>query len=455
MKMEKRKYFGTDGIRGKANQYPMVPELILQLGKALGYVIRNKTKNNNNSNKIKLKIIIGKDTRTSGYMFEAALQAGIVSSGVDVLLVGPLPTPAIAHLTKSMNADAGIMISASHNPANDNGIKIFDSEGFKLPDKMEYEIEKIMDNLKYNSKYIGKAKRIDEAMGRYIEFAKASINSNSLRGMKIVIDCANGAAYHVAPKIFEELGAEIITINNKPEGYNINLNCGAQFPKNLSKTVKKEKAHLGIALDGDADRIILIDEKGNILSGDHILALLSLQFKKENKLKNNKIAITVMSNYGLKKYLEKHKIDYIETKVGDKYVIEEIKRNKLNLGGEQSGHIIMSDYTTTGDGIICGLHIANILKNTKIKLSELSKIIKLYPQILINIKVKNKPDINSLNSYKIIKKYEQEINGKGRILVRYSGTENLCRVMVEHINIKKTKEIAQKISNEIKKEIGI
>ncbi|MCB9358550.1 phosphoglucosamine mutase [Candidatus Woesearchaeota archaeon] len=448
--MEEKRYFGTDGIRGKANVYPMTAEFALRFGQGLARFLKRS------ENKKEYKVIIGKDTRVSGYMFESALEAGIVSQGVDVLLVGPMPTPAVAHLTKSMNADAGIMISASHNPAEDNGIKVFGSDGYKLPDEIELEIEKEIDGIDHDGNIkIGKARRVNEALGRYIEFAKSSIKSYSLEGLRIVIDCANGAAYNVAPSIFSELGAEIIAVNTEPDGENINKGCGALYPGKISKIIVDNKADFGIALDGDADRIIVCDEKGNILTGDHILAMLAEDLNNKKMLRSNKIVITLMSNLGLKEFLNNKGIDYIETKVGDRYVIEEMKKKSINLGGEQSGHIILSDYVTTGDGIITGLNIAKIIQEYKIPLSQLSDGMQVYPQELINVKVKEKKEINDLKAYALIDESQKELENEGRIIVRYSGTENLCRVMVEAKDEDKARNIAIKIAKSITEEIGI
>jgi len=445
--MSHKKLFGTDGIRGKANEYPMTPDVAVHVGKAVAEVFTQK-----NSNRNPL-VIIGKDTRVSGYMIESALQAGLVSHGADVILVGPMPTPAIAHLVRSLNANAGIVISASHNPYEDNGIKLFGSDGYKLSDELESIIEKKIQAKEHKSKKLGKAYRLDEAQGRYIEFAKSTVKSQSLQGMKIVLDCANGAGYKVAPKIFAELGATVIIIADEPDGYNINKKCGALYPENIAKLVKKYNADLGICLDGDADRIIVCDENGTIVNGDQIIGMIASYLKEKGKLPKNKIAITVMSNIGLKKYLQNQKISFVETKVGDRYVIEEMKKQKLSLGGEQSGHIIIHDYVRTGDGIITGLQILSIMKE-KGKISNLVKKISIFPQELINIKVSNKPDIKTLKVQELIESEEKKLATNGRILVRYSGTEKLCRVMVEAKTQKTAKTCADKLAKAIKKEIG-
>lgn len=450
-----RKLFGTDGIRGKANVYPITPEVALNVGKAVAKVFSDWKVNGRH------KIIIGKDTRLSGYMIESALTSGICSMGVDVYLVGPMPTPAIAHLAKSFNADAGIVISASHNEAIDNGIKIFSSDGLKLPDDVEKKIEELVLSSHIKSDYIqgdkiGKAYRINEAQGRYIEFAKNSIKSMSLKGLKMVLDCANGAAYKVAPKIFSELGAEVIVIGDHPDGLNINLNCGALHPENMIEKVKENKADLGIALDGDADRVVMVDEKGEFVDGDHILAICALDMKERGKLKKDTVVATVMSNIGFIKSMKESGIDVLKTPVGDRYVMEEMKKGGYSLGGEQSGHIMFADYVTTGDGIITALQILRVMKKSGKKLSELSSCITSYPQVLINVEVKEKKNFDKMIGVKkTIEEVNKELGDNGRILVRYSGTENIARIMIEGEDDKKIRHMADKIAGEIKKEIGI
>ena len=448
--MSERKLFGTDGIRGKANQYPMTPEVAMRLGKAIASVFKTNGQHS---------IVIGKDTRLSGYMLETALTSGIVSMGVDVFLVGPMPTPAIAKLTTSLGADAGIVLSASHNPAEDNGIKIFDSEGYKLSDDAEHKIESIVlsdSEIKNKSVVIGKAFRINDADGRYIEFVKSTAKNISLNGLKIVLDCANGAAYSVAPKIFSELGAKVITIFDKPDGNNINDGCGALYPEKISLAVKKNNADVGIALDGDADRAIICNEKGEIVHGDAIIALAAVELKKRKKLSKNTAVITVMSNLGLHKFLKKNKVNVVSVDVGDRYVIDSMRKNNYNFGGEQSGHLIFGDYATTGDGIISALQLLRLIKDTGKKLSELVKPFDFFPQVLLNIKVKEKKPLIELKELtKLISKYEKELGERGRILVRYSGTEYICRVMVECENKSETKKIANALANNIKGEIGV
>lgn len=436
------KLFGTDGIRGKANIYPMTSEIMVKLGKSAALTFKNKHKS---------KILIGKDTRISGYILETALTSGICSSGADVLLVGVLPTPAIAHLTQNLNADASIMITASHNPAEDNGVKFFSEKGIKLPDKTEKKIESlILDNKFPESEQTGKAYKLHDAKSRYIEFAKNTIKSN-LKHIKIVIDCANGAAFKVAPIIFQELGAETIILNNNPDGLNINKECGALHPEVISKEVKKNKSNIGIAFDGDADRIIISDEQGNILNGDHIMAICAIQMLKEKKLNKKTLVTTIYSNLGLDKAIEKQGGKVIRVKNGDRYVIEEMLKNNYNFGGERSGHIIFSDYTTTGDGIIAALRILEIMKKTNKPLSELKQCLEEFPQVLINIKVKQKipfeklPEVN-----KAIKQTENKLKENGRLLIRYSGTENIVRIMIEGPNKELITKLANNIADKIK-----
>lgn len=447
------KLFGTDGIRGVANNYPMTPEMLLDTGKAIAHVFQSKVGNR------KLKFVIGKDTRLSGSMLENALASGIESLGADVLLAGILPTPAIAHLTKSLNADAGIVISASHNPAEDNGIKIFNNDGFKLPDDVEDGIEKYVLTEKVKTEHIkgdliGRAYKVDDANGRYIEFVKSSIESMGLNGLKIVLDCANGAAYNIAPHVFRELGADVIVLNDKPDGLNINLECGAMHPEKIIEVVKKEKADIGIALDGDADRVIVCDEKGNNVDGDHIIAICAIYMKEKRTLDKNGVVATVMANKGFDIAMNKKKIKVVKTKVGDRYVIDEMKKKGYVLGGEQSGHIIFSHYTTTGDGIVSALQLLRVMKEKNEKLGALAGCMKSLPQVLVNFDVKEKKDIGKLVAINNIKEAEKRLGNKGRVLVRYSGTQNLCRVMIEGENKKEIKKMANNIAIALKKEIG-
>ena len=457
MKNAHKRLFGTDGIRGLANQDPMTPEMSLKLGKALTYTLKQNKKNS-----YKPKIVIGKDTRLSGYIFEQALSSGIASMGADVLLVGPLPTPAIAFITTSMRADAGIVISASHNPYEDNGIKIFDSFGFKLPDEKEMEIEDLIYNgeeklIRSSPDEIGKAFRIDDAPGRYVVFAKNSFPADlTLEGIKLVLDCANGAAYKVAPLIFQELGAQLLTIGVNPNGKNINTDCGSLNPELLREKVLESGADLGIALDGDADRVIFCDEKGNIIDGDKIIAICAQEMIEKGKLKGNAIITTLMSNMALERFIRDQGAEFIRTQVGDRYVVEEMRARNSNLGGEKSGHIIFLDHTTTGDGTLAALQVLGIMKAKEKSLSELATIIDLYPQVLLNVRVEEKKDLNKIPELsKQIKKNEDRLNGKGRINIRFSGTEPISRVMVEGEDESLINEIAQELAQTIEKELGV
>ncbi len=448
------KLFGTDGIRGVANIFPMTPEMVLNVGKATAHVFKEKC------GKKKPNFVIGKDTRLSGYMIENALTSGILSVGADVLLVGSMPTPAIAYLTKSLNADAGIVLSASHNPAEDNGIKIFSADGYKLPDDVENEIEKYVLTEEVKTEHIrgnliGKVCRVDDAKEKYIEFVKASVKSINLKGLKIVLDCANGAAYDSAPHVFRELGAEVVVLNDRPDGLNINLDCGALHPEEMMERVKREKANIGIALDGDADRVIVCDEKGKNVDGDHIIAICAIYMKEKGTLKGNGVVVTIMTNKGFDIAMDKENINVVKTKVGDRHVIDEMKKKEYALGGEQSGHIIFSDYATTGDGMISALQLLKVMKEKGEKLSKLAECMKSLPQVLINIDVKKKKDIDKLEAKESIKDAEKSLGEKGRVLVRYSGTQSLCRVMIEGENEREIGEMAENIANAIKKEIGV
>ena len=447
------KLFGTDGIRGVANIFPMTPEMVLSIGKATAHVFKEKC------GKEKPKFVIGKDTRLSGYMIENALASGIVSVGADVLLVGPMPTPAIAHLTKALNADAGIVLSASHNPAEDNGIKIFSENGHKLSDNVEDEIEKYVLSGKIKTEHIkgdliGKAHRVDDAKERYIEFAKASVESMSMKGLRVILDCANGAAYNTAPHILSELGAEVVVLNDRPDGLNINLDCGALHPEKMMEIVKKEKAHIGIALDGDADRVIVCDENGRSVDGDHIIAICAINMKEKGILKKNSVVVTIMANKGFDIAMAKERIKVVKTKVGDRYVVDEMRKKGYVLGGEQSGHIIFSNYTTTGDGMISALQLLRIMKERGKKLSKLAECMTSLPQVLVNVDVKEKKDISKLKVNKNIKDAESKLGEKGRVLVRYSGTQNLCRIMIEGENKREIQKIADDIAKTMKKELG-
>ncbi len=448
-----RKLFGTDGIRGKSNTYPMTADLALKLGQAAGIVFKKKLGED------RITAIIGKDTRKSGYMFESALTAGLCSVGIDVYLVGPMPTPAIAHLTKSFACDFGIVISASHNPAEDNGIKFFDKNGFKLPDGFEEDIEAVVESDIHTEDIdganIGRAKRIDDAAGRYIEFTKNSIKNMSLEGIKVVLDCANGAAYKVAPLIFRELGAEVIVMNNSPDGTNINDECGSTHPEVLRAAVLGRKADIGIALDGDADRVILVDEKGNEVDGDHLIAMCALDMQKRGKLKHDAVVVTVMTNIGFDKAMRDNNIDVIRTKVGDRYVIEEMRRHGYTLGGEQSGHVIFGNRSTAGDGTLSALQVLALIKTSGKQLSELAMCMTSYPQVLKNIYVKERRPISEMKEVKdAIYDVEARLGHEGRVLVRYSGTERKCRIMVEGKDEKQIESFADFITHKIQKEVG-
>lgn len=451
--MGDRKLFGTDGVRGVANVYPMTAEIALQLGRAIAYVFKKEPRRH--------KIVIGKDTRLSGYMLENAMVAGICSMGVDVMLVGPLPTPGIAFITSSMRADAGVVISASHNPYQDNGIKFFSRDGFKLPDELEAEIESFIfeNNVpshRPTASDIGKAYRIDDAIGRYVVFAKNTFPKElTLNGLKIVVDCANGAAYKVAPEVFYELGAEVISIGVSPNGENINDGCGSLYPNLLANAVKEKKADIGIALDGDGDRLIIVDENGNVLDGDHIMAICAARMLKENKLNKNTLVATTMSNMGLDEAIRTAGGNIIRAGVGDRYVVDEMVKHGYNLGGEQSGHIIFLDHTTTGDGIISALQVLSIMVKEKQKLSSLSKIMQVYPQVLVNVKVREKKDLNGISSISgRIKEIEKKLGTSGRIFVRYSGTEPLARIMIEGKDKDDIRKMADYVAEAIEKEIG-
>lgn len=445
--------FGTDGVRGRANSPPMTVETALALGRAAGKIFRKRQGRH--------KVVVGKDTRLSCYMFENALIAGLCSMGVDTLMVGPLPTPGVAFITRAYRADAGVMISASHNPYSDNGIKFFSSEGFKFPDRWERDMEALIDHNNFNDCLpqdwdIGRNTKIHDADGRYIEFVKATFNRKlSLKNLKIVLDCANGAAHRVAPLVFQELDAEVFSFGIRPNGLNINDNCGSLHPQNVQKAVKEHQAHIGIALDGDADRVIMVDENGQIIDGDTILAICARDLKNRGLLKNNKVVATVMTNFGFIKSMEAMGIEVIKSKVGDRYVIQDMIENNANLGGEQSGHLIFLDHNTTGDGLVSALQVLRIMLETNTKLSELANIYKKYPQTLLNIQVASKPPIESLGEVQsAIQNVEQTLKGFGRVLVRYSGTENICRVMVEGPTLEEVEKQAQTIASAIKAKIG-
>lgn len=445
------KLFGTDGIRGKANTYPMTVEIALKLGQAIAAVF---------SHAKKTKVLIGKDTRISGYIFENALTAGLCSMGTDVYLLGPMPTPAVAHLTRSFGAAAGIMISASHNPAEDNGIKIFSEKGIKLPDTIEMKIEQLILSNSLTTEHvpaakIGKAHRLEEAKGRYIEFAKTTIHDASLQGLKIALDCANGAAYHVAPIILRELGAEVIALHTTPDGLNINKECGALHLETLQKAVKDHNADVGIALDGDADRVIMVDEHGEQVNGDHILAICGLELLKNKRLNKKTVVATVYSNLGLDETFRQAGARVVRVNNGDRYVIEEMIKHTYILGGEQSGHIIFGEYNPTGDGMIAALHVVHIMQQTHKKLSVLKQCLIAYPQVLLHVPVREKKPLEHLKPLQeALHNVEKKLGNEGRVLIRYSGTEMILRVMVEGKHKKLVEESAADIARTAKKLMG-
>jgi len=425
-----RRLFGTDGVRGVANVEPMTSEMALRLGRALAYVSRRSPHRH--------KIVIGKDTRLSGYMLETAMASGICSMGVDVLLVGPLPTPGIAFLTRTLRADAGVVISASHNPFQDNGIKFFSRSGFKLPDDVELEIERLVlgdaiDELRPTANDIGKAFRVDDAVGRYNVFAKGAFPKNlTLDGMTVALDCGNGAAYKVAPEVLGELGARVVAIGVEPDGENINAGCGALHPERLQMLVREAAADVGVALDGDADRAIFVDEQGEIVDGDEIMAILATHLKRRGELREDTLVATVMSNLGLHVAMKEHGVRVTTTPVGDRYVVEEMLRQGYNLGGEQSGHVVFLDHNTTGDGLITALSVLSLIVEQEKPLSELRRVMRRFPQVLENLKVSSKPPVDTLPAVvTAMREAERALGERGRVLVRYSGTENLLRVMIE------------------------
>ncbi len=448
-----KKLFGTDGIRGQANCFPITPEIALQVGKATARIFEARGKGEQ-------KAIVGKDTRLSGYMLESALTSGLVSMGMDVLEVGPMPTPAVALLTVSMGAACGIMLTASHNPADDNGIKIFGHDGFKLPDAMEDQIAREVLGGEITSEHIrssqiGKAYRIDDARGRYIEYAKSTIKYRSLKGLKIVLDCANGAAYHIAPLIFKELGAEVIAVANSPDGHNINAGCGATYPEFVGKLVREHQADVGIALDGDADRVIFCDAQGREVNGDRIIGMCALDYKERGRLSGDTVVVTSMSNLGLSEALTPFGINVIQTDVGDRNVIEEMCRNNYNIGGEQSGHVIFMDYSTTGDGIITALHILKLMKSTNKTLAELAGFMREFPQQLISLPVLEKVPFSKLPGLTdTIRRCEAELGDSGRTVVRYSGTENKIRVLLEASESVAVERWSNEFTDVIKRELG-
>ena len=445
-----RKYFGTDGIRGTVGQHPITADFMLKLGYAAGKVLTRDTK-------VKKRVLIGKDTRVSGYMFEAALESGLIAAGVNVDMLGPMPTPAIAYLTRAFRASAGIVISASHNPVADNGIKFFSADGYKLPDEVELEIERLIDEpLTTNDSFnLGKARRISDATGRYVEFCKGSLPSQfNLTGFKIVLDCANGATYNAAPKVFKELGAKVITMANEPNGFNINDQCGSTYMEGVCARVVEEKADFGIALDGDGDRVLFSDANGEVVDGDELIYIIA-QHRHQSAMGCNGVAGTLMSNLGMELALKDLGIPFLRTKVGDRYVVEALKENGWSLGGEGSGHVLCSDLNTTGDGIVAALQVIRAISDSGKSLAELKTGMQKFPQIMINVRLSKKVDISNnsaINS--AVADAEKKLAGRGRVLLRPSGTEPLIRVMAEGDDQALVEQQVQDIAKVVEQQVG-
>jgi phosphoglucosamine mutase len=445
-----RKYFGTDGIRGTVGQHPITADFMLKLGYAAGKVLTRDTK-------VKKRVLIGKDTRVSGYMFEAALESGLIAAGVNVDMLGPMPTPAIAYLTRAFRASAGIVISASHNPVADNGIKFFSADGYKLPDEVELEIERLIDEpLTTNDSFnLGKARRISDATGRYVEFCKRSLPSQfNLTGFKIVLDCANGATYNAAPKVFKELGAKVITMANEPNGFNINDQCGSTYMEGVCARVVEEKADFGIALDGDGDRVLFSDANGEVVDGDELIYIIA-QHRHQSAMGCNGVAGTLMSNLGMELALKDLGIPFLRTKVGDRYVVEALKENGWSLGGEGSGHVLCSDLNTTGDGIVAALQVIRAISDSGKTLAELKTGMQKFPQIMINVRLAKKVDISNnsaINS--AVADAEKKLAGRGRVLLRPSGTEPLIRVMAEGDDQALVEQQVQDIAKVVEQQVG-
>mgnify|MGYP001104134466 FL=1 len=444
-----RSFFGTDGIRGRVGTSPITADFVLKLGWAAGKVFSERTKG-------RKLILMGKDTRVSGYMFESALQAGLIAAGVDVALLGPMPTPAIAYLTRTFRAQAGIVISASHNPYYDNGIKFFGGDGFKLPDDVEEAIESYLQKplVTEESSKLGKAHRVTDAVGRYIEFCKGTLPTGSnLEGLKIVVDCANGATYHTAPNVFRELGADVVEMAVEPDGFNINEDCGSTKPALLQDAVVREGADMGIALDGDGDRVLFVDHKGHTVDGDELLFVIAKQRHQQGGCSG--VAGTLMSNFGMEIALRELGIPFVRTNVGDRYVIEALRENKWQLGGESSGHIICSDLTTTGDGVVAALQVLNAMRETGAPLNTLKKGMKKYPQSMINVRIKKK---FNLSDFPVIQQAvaaaEMELQDSGRVLLRPSGTEPLVRVMVEAEDARLVSKVVRQVADVVQREVG-
>jgi len=458
---QQKRIFGTDGVRGTANVEPVTAETALKLGRAAAYVFAQLNPRRTPAG-ARPKIVLGKDTRLSGYMLENALVAGITSLGVDVLVIGPLPTPGVAYITRSLRADAGIVLSASHNPYQDNGIKFFRHDGYKLDDQIEEKIEQLVfngeiDSVRPTANKIGRATRIDDALGRYVEFAKASFpRGMSLEEMRVAVDVANGAAYKSTPCVLRELGADVALAHNQPNGMNINDGCGSVHPEEIQRIVKLSGADVGITHDGDADRVLLCDENAEIVDGDEVLAIAALDLLPAGRLTQNTVVATVMSNFGLDETVAAHGGKVIRTKVGDRYVIEEMMKKNLNLGGEQSGHVIFRDFTTTGDGIISALQILRIMQQSGQPLSKLKTCLKKYPQAQRNLAVKSKPPLEQLRDVmKLRDEVERDLAGQGRVLLRYSGTEPKLRLLIEGREFDKIDKHADRIAEAIQSAIGM
>jgi phosphoglucosamine mutase len=454
-----KKLFGTDGVRGVANVEPVTSETALKLGRAAAHVFRSRAPVAKGHGRH--KIVVGKDTRLSGYMLENAISAGILSMGVDVLLIGPLPTPGVAYTTRSLRADAGIVLTASHNSYEDNGIKFFRDDGYKLDDAVEKQIEDLVfsgeiEKIRPTADDIGKAMRIDDALGRYVEFAKAAFPKGmTLEGLQVVVDVGNGATYKSTPCVLLELGARVTVLNNTPDGTNINNECGSTYPDVVCRAVREHGADIGISHDGDGDRVQLCDESGNLVDGDDVLAITALDWLARGSLKKNTLVATVMSNLGLDHTIRQAGGQVVRTQVGDRYVIERMLQDDLNVGGEQSGHMIFRDFTTTGDGIVSALQVLRIMMDTGRALSELRKVCTKFPQVVVNVRVKDKPAWDTLpDVMKLVKDVEARLNGQGRVLLRYSGTEPKARLLIEGPDGDQIKSFADEIAGRIREKIG-
>ena len=446
-----RDFFGTDGVRGKANSYPMRADTVLKIGMAAGALYRR--------GKHRHRVVIGKDTRLSGYMVEQALTAGFLSTGMDVFLFGPVPTPAVAMLTRSMRADLGVMLSASHNPYHDNGLKIFGPDGYKLTDEQEDEIQKLVldpDNIPLAaSENIGRAKRIEDAQARYIEFVKSSFPKDlTLDGLRIVVDCANGAAYQVAPTALWELGAEVIAIGVEPNGFNINDECGSTHPQKVAAQVREMRADIGISLDGDADRCILVDQEGNVIDGDQVMALIATSWYKKGQLRGGGLVATIMSNLGLERLMASHDLTLERTRVGDRYVVERMRSGGFNIGGEQSGHVVLSDFNTTGDGLIAALQVLAVLVKNGGSVSDICRMFEPVPQVLKNVRYASRSPLEHDAVKKAIAAAEQKLGSSGRLVIRKSGTEPLIRVMAEGDNADLVTSVVDDIIAEVQRHAG-